>query len=1751
MPASIFNGDAVKILKDKLRFKTTGEIGWDSTNGCPSYPSDIANVTNQIGQETHVRVYNGTGSTIPDGSAVYITGGDPDGLHPSIALAIANDYHKSRVLGLVTAEILTGAHGIVTRDGIVNGLNTLAYTSGDILKLSSTVAGTYSAVSPNDGNFDVSIGVVVKDDATTGSILVYHDASYYTVETNQKTGWSNAYGPATISFTDVDRTLLLTKVNADFHFYQEGTKYSKLTDSFQIADTEGLHFIYYNLGVLAEIINPTAAQIDNAIRNYVTVAYVGWDATAKENIYVGKELHDMQFPVLVHSYNHFAYGARYLQGLGLTSILAEQTGNSATHAQFGVNEGSIADEDIYLPTSTIASTTGLPIFYLAGTSTVPVLRKTTQANFSVKTTGTGRLAFNTISGGNWIVSEASNGNFVLCHVFVINENNILKRPIAFMGQAQYTTVALARIGAEVEISNLILTSVVPNEIKSIGTVIFETRDSYTNSVNARIREVSTGVNYVDWRSINNTGGSNASGSAFISVYSDSAFQIYDDLDATKTAQFQASGITTGTNRILTIPDASTTIVGTDTPQTLSNKNLDDANLLITVYNPTGSTIPKGSCVYINGVDPDGIHQSVALALADDAVKSRVFGIVTADILTTAHGTITREGRVTGLDTSSYVLGDILKLSSTTPGGFVKTAITGANFDVTIGVVEKVNASTGEIRAMRNNLLLATEIYSKTGFSNEFGSATINFVNATRILTITPTATSFTFYERGIKYSKTTDAITIADTEGRHLIYYNAGTLTDLVNGTSAQEDLVIKNFPLVARIAWNATNSVAPIYINKMHDVQFPSIVRLYNSKAYGPKYISGMNPNTLSVDASGSLNTSAQIGMSLGEMVTEDISYAVAVMNSTSGCYISYFLGTTASPTYRVTSNFGYPVIVWGSGRLAYNFLTGGNWTQVEVTDNYFVLVHFYSIGSQGTTGSIRCVSPIAQYQTIALAREQAAAELTTINASNFYKDSKFLFTFVYETSSTFSNAVKARVRSFSPSETYIDWRAVNTNGAVSIGALTTVYPDNLFQIYDNSDPTKTFQFQGSGITTATNRTLTIPNADTTIVGTDVAQILTNKTVDDAITHKQIATPALPASGYNKLYPKADGLYYYQTPTAEFPVDLKGDYNFIATKLATDWIGYDDGAADFPVNGVDGTATGLTLVAATSPISSEPGVINIKLTKDAVDRQGKGFGLPFSTRGDIDKAAIRVCKINIASTAAYLDGDIIVMLYDTTNSRLIYPADQRIFASSLVSAQQFEFQLSSDSTAYRLILHVASTNASAYELNGVIKFVETKKQTGPVVSDWVSYTPTLSDATNINPGYPKAFWRRVGDSIHVKGTIYWNGNGAGSTFAVSLPTGFVADTSKLEGSSDSPCGYGTWFNNGTDYADLQVTRGSFTTVVFIESDTLNSWDGSQAANGDYINFNAQVPIAGWSSNQVLSEDAGNRNIYVRAVKSGDQTITAGAGATTITGFTETEDTSSSFDPTTGIFTAPETGYYDSDCTVNMGTNATPPTNAQFYLSGNSLSWGRFYSEVWTGSKAYYFPVATTGIFLTKGQTLTLIGQCSGQNITCAGAGTVWTIAKRQSPQQIAASAINSIRYTSTSGQSISTSTNSVINFANKVYDDFTSVTTGAGWKYEPNQNARYRIDVSVKLLGSTDWDTGDRAQLFLRKNGSTICMLDEFSPFATGADLDPQLHGATELDLTTVDDIDAVIYHTTGATLTLSTNSIFNYITITKIGGV
>ena len=76
-------------------------------------------------------------------------------------------------------------------------------------------------------------------------------------------------------------------------------------------------------------------------------AILYWNATDERIEYFGEERHGIRLSPSSHVYHHFIDGLRYIPpGLGLNTIDADQSGDVDAHAQFGVDSGYVADEDI-------------------------------------------------------------------------------------------------------------------------------------------------------------------------------------------------------------------------------------------------------------------------------------------------------------------------------------------------------------------------------------------------------------------------------------------------------------------------------------------------------------------------------------------------------------------------------------------------------------------------------------------------------------------------------------------------------------------------------------------------------------------------------------------------------------------------------------------------------------------------------------------------------------------------------------------------------------------------------------------------------------------------------------------------------------------------------------------------------------------------------------------------------------------------------------------------------------------------------------------------------------------------------------------------------------------------------------------------------------------------------------------------------------------------------------------------------------
>lgn len=308
-----------------------------------------------------------------------------------------------------------------------------------------------------------------------------------------------------LSFNNISREFTITPTGPSFSFWSNGKKYIKnAPQSIIIPDIEGLHYFYFDInGVLqtTQIFSPTFITRD------CWASLVYWDATNNKTILIGDERHGRTMDSEVHSYLHNTLGTRYDEGLGLGNIDADASGNLDSDAQISIADGIIRDEDIRFVISnnlpqTLSPIAEIPLIYRVGVDP-GVWRKIDATQFPITTTGgSNRAAWNNPNAGGpgvWGLSEVSNNSFVLMHIFATTS---IEEPIfAIIGQNEYITLTAAQDAALSEVNNLSFGPLqsFAVEFKAIATLIFETSNSYTNSVKSRIRTTSTGGEFIDFR----------------------------------------------------------------------------------------------------------------------------------------------------------------------------------------------------------------------------------------------------------------------------------------------------------------------------------------------------------------------------------------------------------------------------------------------------------------------------------------------------------------------------------------------------------------------------------------------------------------------------------------------------------------------------------------------------------------------------------------------------------------------------------------------------------------------------------------------------------------------------------------------------------------------------------------------------------------------------------------------------------------------------------------------------------------------------------------------------------------------------------------------------------------------------------------------------------------------------------------------------------------------------------------------------
>jgi hypothetical protein len=232
-----FNNALIATPTSSAPTTTTGTVWYDQTQDSLSYFNSTGFETN-IGQEVDQVVYNGTGSTLNPGQAVYISGAGSGAYtaYAAVSLAVATSTSTANAIGVVGQTIANGSVGMVVILGRITNVNTTSWTAGQTLYLDYSTAGNLITTQPTSPYYAVRIGFVIVGGSSSGSIFV-SVRNVYTLG-------SNIISPVVFTaFSSTSTPLTLNGVSGQIApLFNVNTLASGGTNVFQIAASGAASF---------------------------------------------------------------------------------------------------------------------------------------------------------------------------------------------------------------------------------------------------------------------------------------------------------------------------------------------------------------------------------------------------------------------------------------------------------------------------------------------------------------------------------------------------------------------------------------------------------------------------------------------------------------------------------------------------------------------------------------------------------------------------------------------------------------------------------------------------------------------------------------------------------------------------------------------------------------------------------------------------------------------------------------------------------------------------------------------------------------------------------------------------------------------------------------------------------------------------------------------------------------------------------------------------------------------------------------------------------------------------------------------------------------------------------------------------------------------------------------------------------------------------------------------------------------------
>ncbi|KKN62192.1 hypothetical protein LCGC14_0514710 [marine sediment metagenome] len=308
---------------------------------------------------------------------------------------------------------------------------------------------------------------------------------------NEPTGFPNR-DDSTLSFSSV--TFTIAPSNSTFDYYIAGVKYTKSSaENIVIADTTGVHLIYYDGSTLSESVNPSNATLKDVILNKAWVATIYWQTTGAGTgvaPLLADERHGAQMSGQTHHWLHDINGAAWHDGLTLSGYTEDTDSDAAL--TFELTNGEYFDEDLVHTIIDGNPATKYSQQLNGGDAEIPIVYKNASGVWVEDAASTlpyklisagNRLAYNRDDGGgNWSQQEVTDGKWVSVTLIATND---WQYPIkAIQGQNEYTDKKTAVEEATAEIISF-GDSLSP-EVITLYRFVMRTKDTFGGTKKAKI-----------------------------------------------------------------------------------------------------------------------------------------------------------------------------------------------------------------------------------------------------------------------------------------------------------------------------------------------------------------------------------------------------------------------------------------------------------------------------------------------------------------------------------------------------------------------------------------------------------------------------------------------------------------------------------------------------------------------------------------------------------------------------------------------------------------------------------------------------------------------------------------------------------------------------------------------------------------------------------------------------------------------------------------------------------------------------------------------------------------------------------------------------------------------------------------------------------------------------------------------------------------------------------------------------------------